>query len=212
MSMSTLVVMPSRIVGDGSLRGIALSNQDCAGHFICHLFLKTNSPSYYFLRANYSQLVLPSTDQPYDLSTIITEIAKTPLSTYTRIILRNYIEVGNIFLTDHYRLAFLNYAVLGDTHHISCSLEWSLQVLLSVRPSIFFSRSNPHHSLLLGNILRNLYELDIHFAAAPDYLLIDSNNCQSTTVSGPYSALMCISNLSVQVGRLRLLKKLVKKF
>ena len=142
MSMSTLVVMPSRIVGDGSLRGIALSNQDCAGHFLFVTYsLKTNSPSYYFLRANYSQLVLPSTDQPHDLSTIITEIAKTPLSTYTCIILRNYIEVGNIFLTDHYRLAFLNYAVLGDTIHISCLLEWSLWFFYQfVLQS--FSRSN----------------------------------------------------------------------
>lgn len=203
--------MPSIILGDGSLRGIASSNRVVGDHF---LFVTPSSgilrPSISVISTNSTQLLLPAKNDVYDLSYVFEVLQPLGFPKFQSIILRNYIEVGNFFLTDIFHQSSLNYSVLGDTHHIPSSLEWCLKVLLKVRPALFYSRSNPHHALLLHHILLDNFNLNIPFCSAPDYLLVDPSLCAQSNSSVDNSALLCVSNLKVQSGRRRLLLRILK--
>ena len=46
---------------------------------------------------------------------------------------------------------------------------------------IFFSRSNPHHSILLAQCLKHSWS-EIEYSAAPDYLLVEPELVRSKTI------------------------------
>ena len=156
------------------------------------------------------QIVLPYRNDLYDLSEILSLINCIQLAAVTSIILRNYLELGNFYLTDRFSSSSLHYCVLGDTHHLSQSLSWCFNCLVTTQPQFFFSRSNPHHAILLANCLEAFQGLTIQHSAAPDYLLVRPDVVHSyPNVSGDYLANLCISNLKVQFGRKRLLRYLL---
>ena len=98
----------------------------------------------------------------------------------------------------------------NDTHHLAHSLSWCFECLVRLRPTIFFSRSNPHHAILLANSLKLTYGLEIPHIAAPDYLLIQPESpVIKPSVPLEHSAILCISNLQYQLGRRRLIHRLL---
>ena len=93
----------------------------------------------------------------YDLSEVLINFDAT---NHSSVILRNYIEPGNFVVTDDNHLSSLHYCVIGDTHHLAHSLSWCFECLVRLRPTIFFSRSNPHHAILLANSPKLTYGLE----------------------------------------------------
>ena len=122
--------------------------------------------------------------------------------------LRNYLEINNLFVSDKW-IVQPHYCVIGDTHHLPHSLEWSLHCLSFLKPHFFFSRSNPHHAILIAQCLQRSFGLAIDHSAAPDYLLVQPEVDIQTHIPINYEAVSCISNLQFQSGRRRLVKKLL---
>ena len=88
-------------------------------------------------------------------------------------------------------------------------MEWSLHCLSFLKPHFFFSRSNPHHAILIAQCLQRSFGLAIDHSAAPDYLLVQPEVDIQTHIPINYEAVSCISNLQFQSGRRRLVKKLL---
>ena len=211
ISMSTLLVQPSNTLGDGSLRGIAASNKFDVDYFLFVAYSsQTLNAHSYQINSNGFQLVLPRKNNSYDLSDVLSIFRLENSLQISNIILRNYVEIGNFQITDRFSLSSLHYCVLGDTHHLPNSLTWCFNSLVHLKPQIFFSRSNPTHALLLDQCLRISHCLQIEYCAAPDYLLVQSQNIDTLiNKKYPINAALCISNLRVQLGRRRLIKKLL---
>ena len=62
-----------------------------------------------------------------------------------RIVLRNYLEPGNIVITDYSGNAYLSYVILGDTHHIAGSLSYCFFWVKQLKPDVVSSLANPIH-------------------------------------------------------------------
>lgn len=209
--MSTLLVQPSSILGDGSQRGIATTNQldvDCFLFVTCSSAV--TSPIESIISPGKYQLILPNQQDLVDLSDIISVFCAVDCAVFSNIVLRNYLEPGNFFVCDSYGHASLHYCVIGDTHHLSQSLTWCLDRLRHLKPHFFFSRSNPQHAILLAQCLERSYGLQTEYAAAPDYLLVEPETLSiQKHERATHDALLCISNLQFQLGRKRLIKKLL---
>ena len=209
--MATLLVQPSSSLGDGSLRGIATTNQVDADYFLfVTCSYAVTCPTESIIAPGKFQLILPCQHGLVDLADVLSVFRGVDHESLSSVVLRNYLELGNFFVGDQSGHASLYYCVIGDTHHLPQSLAWCLDCLRCLKPHFFFSRSNPHHAILLAQCLKRSFGLEIEYSAAPDYLLFQPQPVSADHHEGDrQDAIFCISNLQNQLGRRRLIRKLL---
>ena len=108
--MATLLVQPSSILGDGSLRGIATSNQLDVDYFLfvtCSPLV--SSPTESIISPRRFQLILPYQDRQLDLDEILSFFKGIDRSSLSHVVLRNYLEINNLFVSDKMDRATLHY-------------------------------------------------------------------------------------------------------
>lgn len=78
------------------------------------------------------------------LQLLESSIPKSLLSN-KKIVARNYLEPGNIFLLDDLKISDFSYAVIGDTHHVRNSFSYSHHICDKFRFDLITSLANPNH-------------------------------------------------------------------